>query len=295
MKAEWDILSNYIRSVATSVFEGGFQKTEPVKICNTTGFLSDGARICPAGESELDHYVTTEDGKRIALIHIKRGFSRVVIVAHGFYNNKDTFLFKGIAQALSKEYDVIVFDFRGHGKSSGRFSWTALEQKDLQAVIAYAKENHYTKIGVIGFSFGAATALIEAGIHHNIDSLIVVSAPADSGRINYHFWEKDMWKDLELNLGIKGRGKGFRPGNPFLRKIRPIDIVDKILTTPVLFIHGENDWLVKPSHSQRLFEKAKEPKALKIIKNGGHAERMFDVFPGQFMKVCLDRFRETLE
>jgi glycosyltransferase involved in cell wall biosynthesis len=36
MKAEWDLYRNYIRSAATSVFEGNFQKTEPVKIVDTT-------------------------------------------------------------------------------------------------------------------------------------------------------------------------------------------------------------------------------------------------------------------
>ena len=33
----------------------------------------------------------------------------------------------------------------------------------------------------------------------------------------------------------------------------------------------------------------------KVIKDGGHAERMFDGFPDRFMKICLDRFRETLK
>ena len=37
MKAEWDIYSNYIKSVATSVFEGKFKETEPTKINDTTG------------------------------------------------------------------------------------------------------------------------------------------------------------------------------------------------------------------------------------------------------------------
>ncbi|MDD5680257.1 MAG: alpha/beta fold hydrolase [Candidatus Omnitrophica bacterium] len=295
MKAEWDIYSNFIKAMAGSIFKGNFQKTEPRKICDTTGELHEGAMPCPAGESKPDLYVMTEDGKRIALSHIKRGFSKVVIIAHGFYTNKDTVLFKRMTDAFSKEYDVIAFDFRGHGESSDVFTWTALEQKDLQAVINYAKENHYVKISVIGFSLGAAIALIEAGCHKNIDSVIAVSTPSDLGSINYHFWEKDMWADLMLNFGIKGWGKGVRPGSPSLQKTRPIDIVDKISPTPILFLHGEKDWLIKPSHSQRLFERAKDPKALAIIKDGGHAERMFDVFPEQFMKICLDRFRETLK
>jgi fermentation-respiration switch protein FrsA (DUF1100 family) len=85
-----------------------------------------------------------------------------------------------------------------------------------------------------------------------------------------------------------------RPGSPALQKTRPIDIVHKISPVPVLFLHGERDWLVKPSHSQRLFDRAKDPKAMTIIEDGGHAERIFDDFPEDFMKICLNRFRETL-
>jgi glycosyltransferase involved in cell wall biosynthesis/pimeloyl-ACP methyl ester carboxylesterase len=280
IKTEWDLYNNFFKAIAKSMFEGDFEETEPVKIHDTTG--------------EYNHFLTTEDGKRIAFFHIRRGSSKVIIIAHGIYNNKDTVLFRRMAEGFSKEYDVVMFDFRGHGKSGGVFTWTAQEQKDLRAIVAYAKKSNYTKIGVIGFSFGAAVVLIEASRHQSIDSVIAVSPPADLNSIDYHFWEKDMWKDLKLNFGIKGRGKGVRPGNPFLKKIRPVDVVDKISPTPVLFLHGEKDWLIKPRHSQRLFDKAKDPKAMTIIKDGGHAERMFDVFPDQFIKICLERFKETL-
>ena len=241
-----------------------------------------------------DLTVMTEDGKKIAFSQVKGGFSSVVIIAHGFFNNKDTHLFRKIAEAFSREFDVIAFDFRGHGQSGDVFTWTAHEQKDLRAIVAYAKTNNYKKIGVIGFSLGAAIALIEASCHQDIDSVIAVSSPADLGSIDYHFWEQDMLEDLKLNLGVKGRGKVVRPGNPALKKQRPVDIVDRISPTPVLFVHGEKDWLIKPVHSQRLFDRAKEPRAQIIIQRGGHAERLFDAFPDQFMKICLDRFRETL-
>ena len=52
MKAEWDIYSNYIKSVITSVFKGGFQKTEPRKICDTTGVPHEGAMPCPEEDDE---------------------------------------------------------------------------------------------------------------------------------------------------------------------------------------------------------------------------------------------------
>jgi len=65
MKAEWDLYSNYIKSVATSVFKGNFQKTEPGKICDKTGSLSEGTQACSAGEGEADFSVTTGDKTRI--------------------------------------------------------------------------------------------------------------------------------------------------------------------------------------------------------------------------------------
>ncbi|MBF0494508.1 MAG: alpha/beta fold hydrolase [Candidatus Omnitrophica bacterium] len=294
LRAEWDIYGNYVKSVLTSIFKGGFNKTESPDLSDTTGEIVKTEAGDSVPEIKPDLHVMTEDGKRIAFTHIKNGFDNVVIIAHGFYNNKDTFLFKKMAVAFGKEYDVIMFDFRGHGKSSDVFTWTALEHKDLRSIIAYAKENKYSKIGVIGFSLGAAIALVEASSQKTIDSVIAVSSPADLGKINFHFWEKDMWRDLMLNMGIKGRGKGVRPGSLSLQKIQPIDIVSKISPTPVLFIHGEKDWIIKPSHSQRLFDAALEPKSIMIIKDGGHAERIFDVYPEQFMKICLDRFSATL-
>lgn len=307
LRVEWDLFNNGVKAMVMSIFEGNFKKTEPVKIIDTTiksedlspkgtnGGLSKDVTLPLVNESEVEHYVMTEDGKRIAFFHIKGGFSKVVIIAHGFYNNKDAALFKKIADAFSKEYDVIVFDFRGHGKSSDVFTWTANENKDLRAITSYAKENNYAKIGVVGFSLGAAIALIEASFHQNIDSVIAVSCPANLGSINYHFWEKDFWEDLKLNLGIKGQGKGVRPGSIALRKVRPCDVVDKVSPIPILFLHGEKDWLVKLSHSQLLFARARDPKLLTIMEDGGHAERMFDALPDQFMKICLDRFRETLQ
>src|SRR5205823_1620387 len=118
----------------------------------------------------------------------------------------------------------------------------------------------YKKIGVIGFSMGAAAALIEASRNRAIRSVIAVSAPSDCNRIDFHFWESEMLNDLKLNIGPKGKGKGVRPGSPFGSKIKPLDIVAKISPTPVLFLHGEKDWLIKSRHSQKLYAAASEPK-----------------------------------
>ncbi|MEI6437239.1 MAG: alpha/beta fold hydrolase [Candidatus Omnitrophota bacterium] len=236
----------------------------------------------------------TTDRFRIEATHYEGGFKKAVILAHGFFNNKDAYLFKEIAKALANHFDVVAFDFRGHGKSSGLFTWTSRECADLQAVIAYVKNCGYEGIGLMGFSLGAAISLIEAAQNPDVKAVIAVSAPYDLWKIDYHFWKPGMLDDLKLNLGYKAKGKGVRPGHPFGPKIAPLDIVAKIAPRPVLFIHGDDDWLINVRHSRTLFEKAQEPKKLVIIKKGGHAEMMFDQQPAEFTRLCREWFEGTL-
>ena len=236
----------------------------------------------------------TKDHHRIEAVHHESGFKKAVILAHGFFNAKDAYLFREIAKALAVHYDVIAFDFRGHGKSSGLFTWTSKECADLQAVITYVKERGYESIGLMGFSLGAAISLIEAAQNLDIKTVIAVSAPYDFWKIDYHFWKPAMLDDLLLNLGFKAKGKGVRPGHPWGQKIAPIDIVDRISPRPVLFLHGAEDWLINVSHSRKLYNKAKEPKKIVILEKVGHAETMFDQQPEQFMKPCLEWFANTL-
>ena len=236
----------------------------------------------------------TRDRYRIAALHHDHGQKKVVVLAHGFINNKDVHLFSQIAKGLSREYDVVAFDFRGHGKSSGLFSWTSREQADIQAVLEYVQSFQYDALGVVGFSLGAAIALIEAAQNPEIKTVIAVSAPYDFWQIDYHFWKPGMIDDLKLNFGYKGKGKGVRPGNLWEPKIAPIDVVDRIAPRPVLFIHGSDDWLIHPRHSRELYQKAKDPKKLEIIERGGHAEKIFDDYPEVFMRTCRDWLKENL-
>ncbi len=243
----------------------------------------------------LSGFVLAADQTKIQYTHYKSGHSQVIVVAHGFFNNKQVFLMKNLAESLKEHFDVISFDFRGHGKSGGLFGWTSREQQDLEAILKYAKEQKYERIGVLGFSLGAAVALISASQDHDILSVMAVSAPYDFWQINYHFWEPDMFADLKLNIGNKGVGKGVRPGNPFAGKVKPIHIVSGISPTPVLFVHGSQDWLIKPEHSEKLFKKAKEPKRLVIIPDAGHAERIYDTHPKEFVDLCAQWFEQTLK
>ena len=66
-------------------------------------------------------------------------------------------------------------------------------------MLNYAKSN-YQKIGVVGFSLGAATSIITASREDLIDSLIAVSAPVEFEKIEYCFWDLDVENDIFYNL-----------------------------------------------------------------------------------------------
>jgi fermentation-respiration switch protein FrsA (DUF1100 family) len=84
-----------------------------------------------------------------------------------------------------------------------------------------------------------------------------------------------------------------RPGPFWLAKERPIDNVDKI-TIPIMFIHGSRDWVVRPWHSQALYQKAGGKKKIIFIKNGSHAEYLIRDYPEQFVAEVKNWFLDTL-
>jgi pimeloyl-ACP methyl ester carboxylesterase len=215
-------------------------------------------------------FLITEDNHKIAYDHYRQGHDKVIVVAHGFFNSKDAVLIRRLKDMLIGEYDVILFDFRGHGRSEGHFSWTSKESYDLSRVLEYAWPR-YAKIGVIGFSYGAAVSIQVLSEQKDVATFISISAPFDSTKIDYHFWDLDIENDIFYNLGEGGRNKGVRLGAFWLPKKRPIDLVDKI-TCPVLYIHGEKDWVINDYHSEMLYDKTKARKKIVIIKDGSHAE-----------------------
>ncbi len=239
------------------------------------------------------HTIKTSDGQKIVFDHYENGNDKIVVIAHGFFNSKEAELLKQLGAALDDRYDVIIMDFRGHGKSGGLFYWTSREYLDLEAVLEYAKKD-YEQIGVIGFSLGAATSLIEASRGDLITSLIAVSAPTEFSKIEYRFWELNFETDIVYSLFSEGRiGKGVLPGPFWQKKHKPIDLVEKI-KCPILYIHGDADWLIKPWHSEALYKRTKSQKHLALIKGGPHAEYLIRNNKIETVGLIKSWFKETL-
>ncbi len=240
-------------------------------------------------------FILTEDKHKISYTHFSAGHPKVIIIAHGFYNSKEAVVLQQLAKILLDEYDIFMFDFRGHGKSSGLFTWISKEGQDLKAVTQYLK-GKYQKTGVIAFSLGGSIAINVLSCEQIADSFICVSAPAYISKIDYNFWQLDWQGDVIYTLLSKeGRkGKGIRPGPFWLKKEDPISNISK-LKIPVLFLHGENDWVIKPWHSKVLFEHATGIKKIVYFKNGPHAEYLLRDNREQFVEEITRWFKDTLK
>ena len=233
-----------------------------------------------------NYKLKTKDKIDIAINYYQNEHDEVVIIAPGWCMTKDSDAFRRIAEMFAAYFDVISFDFRGHGKSGGMYTFTAKEIMDINTVVRFARKNNYKKIYLAGFSLGAAISLIYASKSRFIDKVIAVSAPSDFDKIENQMWKKEAWgetfKKFELN-----RFASIRPYPIPLCKTKPIDIVDKIKAS-TLFIAGEKDPTVHSWHTKELYDKAICKKEYKEYKNGCHAEDLFLHFEKNFTTLCLN-------
>lgn len=236
----------------------------------------------------------THDGIGISYDHYEQGFKSVIIVCPGFFNSKESAWMRKAVQMLLPVYDVIIFDFRGHGKSTGLYSWSAKERLDLDSVVDYAVSKGYKRIGILAFSLGAAVALNEAAYRNDINSMVLISCPSSFQNIDYCFWEPGMFSDLKDNIDCKWIGKGARCASLFMHKEAPIDSVRRIKNTGLFFIQGDSDWVIKARHAKKLYDAAIAEKKLEIIKGGLHAERLLQFHYEEMRKMILDWFSKTL-
>jgi len=236
----------------------------------------------------------TSDNVSISYDYYKRGFDSVIIVCPGFFNSKDSRWMRKTVDMLLSEYDVIIFDFRGHGTSGGKYTWSAKERLDVDTVVNYAVKQGYKKIGMLAFSLGAAAAINDAATRDDIGSMVLISCPSRFSAIDCHFWEPGMWADLKDNIDSKWEGKGVRAGSIFMAKEDPLDTIGRVKDASMIFICGDKDWVVKPRHSAKLYDAAKGYKRIKIIEGGFHAERLIQ-FQYEIMRdLIMDWFSKTL-
>jgi pimeloyl-ACP methyl ester carboxylesterase len=222
--------------------------------------------------------LVTDDGVAIDAVHLPGDQSLAIVLAHGFTLNWQHGAVWKVANALNRSAagpGIIMFDFRGHGRSGGLSTVGDREVRDVDVAVGYARELGYQRVATVGFSMGASVVLRHAALAGGVDAVVSVSGPGHW----YYRGTRPMrvlhWAVLHragrlaaramLNTRISPAGWSSAP-------LSPAEAAAKIAPTPLLIVHGDADGYFPTDHARELFDAARDPKELWIVPGLGHAE-----------------------
>ena len=199
-----------------------------------------------------DLEIATDDGERVHgwWIPAREAAAGHVLLCHGNAGNVgDRVLHAALLTAAG--FDVLLFDYRGYGRSSGRPSedGTYRDARAARAALLEQPRVDAPRVLYLGESLGGAVALALA-LEAPPAGLVLQStftSIRDMARRHYPFIPRALVPDAY----------------PSLSRIRGLRV-------PLLVIHGERDGIVPPVHGDELFAAAPEPKRLHRVAGAGH-------------------------
>jgi len=196
-----------------------------------------------------------------------------IIFCHGHTGSMDPDL-KYVPAFRQHGYNVLMFDFRGHGRSGGHLiSLGYYERQDVLAAIRFLRQRGIEEVGLLGFSMGGSIAMISAPLSPAVRAVV-----SDSGfatidtTVSGWLRQKGIPDPIstlvaKVTIGLASLRLGCS-----LKEAYPIHWVDKISPRGLLIIQGERDIFVSVRDARALYERAGEPKALWIQPGAGHRE-----------------------
>ncbi|MBF6174356.1 alpha/beta hydrolase [Nocardia blacklockiae] len=198
-----------------------------------------------------DLYFTAADGVRLNgwFVRAARPIGHILF-AHGNAGNIGD-RSPVLALLAAAGFDVLVFDYRGYGRSAGRPSERGvyLDARAARAALLERTGVDRDRVLYLGKSLGGAV-MIELATEFPPAGLILMSTFTglrDAARAVYPLLPKPVVPNAF----------------PSLRRIRSLRV-------PTLVMHGDNDDLLPVRMGRALYEAAAQPKSLKIYPGAGH-------------------------
>jgi fermentation-respiration switch protein FrsA (DUF1100 family) len=219
----------------------------------------------------------------------------LVLICHGFGTNRREG--QDLLPWLHAEgYGALLFDFRAHGESAGRFTTVGLrEVDDLLAGVRFLQERFGPDVPLAGagLSMGASVLIMAAARCGAIRAVVADSAFATLQRAVSRsfrvFFRLPPRLFTRPTIWWAERFTGGRVGS-----VMPILSVAQIAPRPLLLVQGTADRIVDPEDSLLLYQAAEEPKSLWRIEDGGHVQARF-LYPEEYRRRLLDCLRAGLE
>lgn len=185
-----------------------------------------------------------------------------IIYLHGIADDRGS-AYGVVTRFLPLGFDVVAYDSRAHGRSSGdQCTYGYFEKHDLRRVIAQIGND---PIVLIGHSLGAAVALQTAAVEPRVRAVVAASTFSDlrsiaTDRAPFVF-SKGM---IDAALSIAEQRAHF-----VVDDVSPVRAA-KYVRAPVLLIHGANDRETPPVHSERVLKALSGSKRLRIVSDASH-------------------------
>ena len=225
----------------------------------------------------------TSDGERLTALHVPRPAARrrkagsravCIVVAHGFTGSMERPALRAVARGLSPYGGLLLFDFRGHGGSSGRSTLGDREVLDVEAAVTAARRLGYRDVVTCGWSMGASVVVRHAALSGGIDAVVAISGPSRWHVRDSNPMRKLMWLvETKPGRAVARRAYNVRIGDAWVEDPEsPVEVVGKVSPTPLLVVHGRDDHYFGIDHAQALYAAAGQPSELWLIEGFGHAE-----------------------
>jgi pimeloyl-ACP methyl ester carboxylesterase len=220
------------------------------------------------------------------------GSDKAVIILHGHGGSYDFDLYR--APALQQAgFNVLLFDFRAHGRSEGKHMTFGFEERrDVLGAIVFLHQRGVQHIGLLGFSYGGIVSMLVTPDCPDVQAVISDGGPA---RMRTAIAARAVEMGLPLWLGkalawLMLSLTSLRLGvNLF--KYEPIRWVGKISPRPIFFIHGEHDQYL-PDFDE-LYAAANPPKELWRLADAGHTTAS-QLYPEEHTRRVIEFFQRTL-
>lgn len=216
----------------------------------------------------------SSDGLKIkGNLHLPSAKSPCVVALHGLLGDKDKGKWPIVASELCEAgFSCLRFNFRGCGegeeKSEGKFENLTLSAriKDYRAALDFisnVEKVDMDRIGSLGASLGGMVAI--ASKEKRARALVTMGSPYKIPR-----YEEPRIPERRGDYYVLPSGERFKVN--FYEDMKNYDLGQDIAEAPpILILQGDSDDIVPIEHARKLYERAKEPKRLEIIRGADHA------------------------
>lgn len=222
------------------------------------------SRRPPEAEHQVFRVPST-DGVDLFCTRLGSNADAAVVVAHAAIGRSYQRWILDLAEELARSFTVILFDFRGHGLSTGRCPLGFVKpSEDLEAVVDHTHGLGFEAVGVAGFSLGAAAGFLLAARRGCIDALVSIGCPPA-------MLEKGSWAKRPWTTTAALRVMGMRAEWRFEEGPTPAEVAALLPPIPKLLYFGE--WEVaSPAEIESFCSAVASPREVRTVPGVWHAD-----------------------